>query len=120
MTRWLPVHLPACAAETRERKMANGKGSAGLAALHGVRIIFGIGFIVLPLLPWAEIGLPTGAQVPPIVIGPFSVDVSVFHGLFDAANAQLPALVKKVQNDPNYQYYVYSFFLGVAMIAASI
>jgi hypothetical protein len=102
--------------------MANDKGSAGMIAQVGVILFFVIGFILLPLLPWAEIGLPTGAQLPPIVIGPFSIDLNALHlnGLYDAANSQLPQLVKKVQNDPNYQFCVYSFFLGMAMIASAI
>jgi len=105
--------------------MPKDNGSARMIASVGVIIFFVIGFILLPILPWAEIGgsnLPAGAHLPPIVVGPFSIDLNSLglNGLYDAVSNQLPMVVKKVENDPNYQYYVYSFFLGVAMIAAAI
>lgn len=73
-------------------------------------------------LPWAEIGLPFGDKLPSVAIGPFLIDLNAMHlnGWYDAAHGQLKDLPEKLKNDPNLKFYVYSFLLGVAMIAAAI
>lgn len=90
--------------------------STGLLATIGVLLFFGVGFLLLPMLPWAELGLKSG----PAQIGPFSVSFSAFDGLYKAAYDGLPERLKNLKDDPNYSFYVYSFFLGIAMISASI
>ena len=84
----------------------------------GVVVIAGFGLLVL--LVWAEMGLPSGTQAAILQIGPFSLDLNGLKVLFDSVNGMLPAFVKKVQGDPNYNFYVYSFLLGIAFIVAGV
>jgi hypothetical protein len=90
--------------------------STGQIANIGVLLFFGVGFLLLPMLPWAELGLTSG----PAQIGPFTISLSALDGLYKAAFDVLPERLKTLKDDPNYSFYVYSFILGLAMISASI
>jgi hypothetical protein len=70
-------------------------------------------------MPWAELGLPTTAQDFP---GPLKGLVTSLGlgGLFESVRQQVVNGILKVEHDPNFNFYVYSFFMGIAMIAAAI
>ncbi len=51
-------------------------------------------------MPWAELGLPPGPLEP--------------------VRQSLMGMFSGVQNSPNFNFYVYSLFLGLALIAAAI
>lgn len=70
-------------------------------------------------MPWAELGLPTTAADFP---GPMKAMVEALGltGLFESVRQQVVNGILKVEHDPNFNFYVYSFFMGFAMIAAAI
>jgi len=86
----------------------------------GTGLFFVAGFILLPLLPWAEIGLNVGEALKPVTIGPFSLDLKPLNGLYETVFSALPERLKNLKDDPNYPFYIYSFFLGIAMTCAAI
>lgn len=97
-------------ADTGEAKMASGKGP--IASLFV--ILFAGACLVLTLfMPWAELGLPVGKEVPEIL--------QAMAGLFEQVKQSAPELVGKLEEgDPNLQYYLYSIFLALAMCAAAL
>lgn len=102
--------------------MASDNDAPKVTTIAGVALFTIAGFVLLALLPWAEIGMPTGAHLPAVVIGPFNLDLNAVpvHGLYDASAGFLNGMLTKLKNDPNASFYAYSFFLGIALIAAPI
>lgn len=67
-------------------------------------------------LPWAELGMPVGDKIPPVM--------GALSNLYDTAHSRVPELVSGALRDEKFknvsQYYVYSFFLAASLIAAAI
>ncbi|GEM_PF-3489405 len=74
-------------------------------------VVFAAGCLLMALfMPWAELGLPA---TPP---GP----LQALAGLYGGGQGLIQAMVRAAQTDKNFPFYVYSSFLGLAMIAGAI
>jgi hypothetical protein len=95
-------------------------GSSGAIGAIGVLVFAGVCIILALVLPWAEIGLPATASAATFEFGPWNVSLGPLVDLCKSISSTAGGLLKAGQNDPNFNFYVYSCFLGLAMTAAAI
>ena len=72
-------------------------------------------------MPWAELGFltspdPTGTWEPLMKF----VNASGLSGLLQQASSFVAGILSGIKTDPNSSYYIYSLFLGLALIAAAV
>ena len=82
--------------------------------------IFAVGCLGMTfLLPWAEYGLLSG-QSSMSEFGKQLATTLGLTGLIDAVSGFTASTFPDLKSDANAAYYVYGFFLGLALISAAI
>lgn len=71
------------------------------------------------VMPLAELGLLNPIDKMPPEIKAWA-ESSGFISTAQSLHQSILGLVSGIQHDPNFQYYVYALFLGLAMTAAAI
>jgi len=76
-------------------------------------------FVLTWFMPLAELGLLNPLDKMPPEIKAWA-ESSGFISTAQSLHQSILGLVAGIQSDPNFQYYVYALFLGLAMTAAAI
>jgi len=78
---------------------------------------------VTVLMPWAELRMPESqeqaAQIMPDFIRPLSVMVAPVAGPLSDVRKMVEQKLPGAKDQQTFNYYVYSLFLGLALIAAA-
>lgn len=86
-------------------------------ALVAVFVLTTLGMTLF--MPLSELGLINATNQIPQQARELADSLGLMN-LCQAAYDTVMPTIKNAQNDPNFSYYVYSLFLGLAMVAAAI